>query len=393
MTYKPTSLFTQIITQIIDAADFRRIVRAHNGDRHSKGLRCRDQLVAMLFLHLSKVTSLREITQGLRCAAGKVIHLGMSKIPGHSTLAYANAHRPWQMYRDLFYSVLGSCAPRLMGGKPFRFKNKLLSMDATFIDLCLSLFPWASFRQTKGAVKIHLLYNHDGYFPVFAHITDGKQSDSVVARQALAHPEVLPSGSIVVFDRGYIDFSLFAMLTQRNISFVTRLKKGMVWSVEYERPVPDHRHIVGDQDLFFSGKAAYRSGQHMLRRVEAVDPETGETVELLTNDWERGASTIAKIYRERWKIEIFFKTLKQHLKIKTFVGTSKNALLIQIWTALICVLALKLLQKLSTYTWSMSNLVTLVQLNLFSYRDLRAWLDHPLTEPPWEPDIQFDLAL
>jgi len=394
MTHKCSSLFSQIITVIIDAATFRQIVRQHDGDKHSKGLRCRDQLIAMLFLHLSKVTSLREISQGLRSVAGKVAHLGMQMVPGHSTLAYANAHRPAEIYRALFFAVLDRCSARLRGRKPFRFKNRLLSMDATFIELCLSLFPWASFRQTKGAVKLHMLYDHDGYFPVFLHITNGKTHEAPVARAVLGNPDIVTKGSIVVFDRAYVDFSLFTLLSARSITFVTRLKEGMHWMVTGRRDVPLHRHITRDDDLLFFGPGTKRLGQHLtVRLVEAVDPETGTTLQLLTNNWTLGASTISRIYRERWQIEIFFKTLKQHLKIKSFVGTSENALLIQIWTAMICVLALKLLKVLSSYGWSMSNLVAMVRLNLFSYRDLHAWLDTPFAEPPWVPDVQISLGL
>lgn len=380
MTRKGTSLFAQIIALVVETATFRRIVREHHGDKHSKGLRCRDQFVAMMFLHLSKVTSLREIRDGLRSAAGKVAHLGMGKIPGHSTLAYANAHRPWQIYRDLFYAVLSGAEHKLRGHRRFRFKNRLLSMDATFLQLCLSLFPWAQFRATKGAVKLHMLYDHDGYFPVFCQVTDGTVHETRVAKQVLADPDIVPAGSIVVFDRAYVDFSLFARLAENHAFFVTRVKERMNWRILTSYRVPEHRNILRDVDVEFTGAMAVRFGQQMLRVVESVDPETGHTVLLVTNNWTLGASTIARIYRDRWQIEVFFKTLKQHLKIKTFVGTSENALLVQIWTALIGVLALKLLKALSRFGWSMSNLVAMVRLNLFTYRDLGAWLDAPYAE-------------
>lgn len=393
MTPKSTSLFAQIIACVIQPLDFARIVNSHKGDKHSKGLRCRDQLVAMLFLHLSKVTSLREISHGLRSVAGKVVHLGMGKVPGASTLSYANAHRPAEIYRETFYAALERCSGSLRGRKPFRFKNKLLSMDATFIQLCLSLFSWAKFRPTKGAVKLHMLYDHDGYFPVYACVTDGKHHEAPIAQAVMSNPDVVPQGSIVVFDRGYFKFDLFHLLTSRDVTFVTRIKEGLDWECVGEREVPRHRHIVRDDDLRFFGPGTKRSGQQLLRRVIAVDPDSHEEIVLLTNNWSLGASTIARIYKDRWQIEIFFKTLKQHLKIKTFVGTNENALLIQIWTALICVLALKLLKALSTFGWSMSNLVSMIRLTLFSHRDLRSWLDHPFDEPPWEPDIQLSLPL
>lgn len=390
---KSSSSFAQIITQIIDANEFRRIVRVHEGDKHSKGLSCRDQLIAMLFLHLSKVNSLREISHGLRTVAGKIAHLGMRKVPGHSTLAYANAHRPAAIYRDLFFAILARSQSSLRGSKPFRFKNRLMSMDATFIQLCLSLFPWAEYRRTKGAVKLHMLYDHDGYFPAFAHITDGKGADAPVARQLLARSEVLPEGSIVVFDRAYVDFALFATLIERGVFFVTRLKEGMNWVVREQRGVPQRGGIQRDDLIEFQGQKAAYLGQHLLRLVEYKDPATGECYRYLTNHLTFGPTTIVSIYKDRWQIEIFFKTLKQHLKIKTFVGTTENALLIQIWTALIAVLALKILKNLARYGWSMSNLVAMVRLTLFSYRDLHAWLDDPFDEPPWEPEIQLQMIL
>jgi hypothetical protein len=268
----------------------------------------------------------------------------------------------------------------LRGQRWFRFKNRLLSMDATFLQLCLSLFPWAQFRSTKGAVKLHMLYDHDGYFPVFCHVTDGTVHETRVAKQVLVDPDIVPAGSIVVFDRAYVDFSLFARLAENQAFFVTRVKEKMNWRVVTSYRVPEHRNILRDVDVEFTGAHAVRFGQQMLRMVESVDPDTGHTVLLVTNNWTLGASTIARIYRDRWQIEVFFKTLKQHLKIKTFVGTSENALLVQIWTALIGVLALKLLKALSRFGWSMSNLVAMVRLNLFTYRDLGAWLDAPYAE-------------
>lgn len=178
MTFKSTSIFAQIIATIFSRNDFQRIVNNHQGDKHSKGMKCWDQWIAMSFLHLSQLTSLREIVGGLRCTIGKLVHLRIKSVPNKSTLSYINAHRPWKLYQEVFYTVLARCQSTLQTGNTFRFKNKLLSMDATFIQLCLELFPWAKFRQTKGAVKIHMLLDHEGYFPVFAHITDGKTSDS-----------------------------------------------------------------------------------------------------------------------------------------------------------------------------------------------------------------------
>lgn len=393
MTHKTTSLFAQIIHRMIDLPTFERIVATHGGEKHSKGFRCWDQLVAMLFLQLSGVTSLREIVGGLKSVAGKVLHLRLKKVHGHTTLAYANEHRPWEIYRDLFFTVLSRSQQTLRLGHSFRFKNKLVSMDSTLISLCLSLFPWAKYRQKKGGVKVHCLLDHDGYFPEFAHITDGKASDSRIARLVLLKLHRLSAGSIIVFDRAYVDFKLFAGLCADGVFFVTRLKEGMNWRVERHRPLPANRNIVRDDEIVFEGQAAIKDlGQQIFRIVEIIDEETGETMTFLTNNLDFGATTISKIYKDRWQIEIFFKTLKQHLKIKTFVGVSENALRIQIWTALITGLAMKYLKAISGFNWSLSNLVAFVRLNLFTYRDLVAWLNNPFVEPLWEPSMQVELV-
>jgi len=389
---KGTSIFAQITNSILPRREFQKIVEQHLGDKHNKGMKCWEQYVAMMFLHLSKVTSLREIVGGLRSAAGKLAHLGLNSVHPRSTLSYANARRPYQIYQDVFFAVLHRCQSTLRIGNKFRFKNPLLSMDSTTIDLCLSLFPWAKFRQTKGAVKVHTLLDHDGYFPVFAHITDGKGSDTKIAKKILPNLPLLPKGSIIAFDRAYVDFVLFAALLGMGVYFVTRIKERMLWEVVEERGVPQGRHIVRDTIIrFTSPKAVELLGQQMFRLVESVDPKTGESITVLTNHLTFGPTTVASIYRDRWNIEIFFKTLKQHLRIKTFVGTSENALLIQIWTALTTILALKYLKVLSTFGWSLSNLIVQLRLCLFTYQDLRDWLDDPYAAPIVGPSIQIEM--
>jgi hypothetical protein len=382
MTMKSSSLFAQIITTTITASDFRSIVSKYEGEKHAKGFTCWHQFVGMVFLQLAKLTSLREIVDGMKGLGGKLSHLRLPSAPKRSSLSYANAHRPSQIYQELFYHLLGRFQTSLHGAKKFRFKNKLLSMDATTIDLCLSLFPWANFRQTKGAVKVHLLLDHDGYFPVFAHITDGKGGDARVCREQVALSEHLPKGSIVVFDRAYVDFSLFRMLNDRGVYFVTRLKEGMNWVVREHRPIPKQGGILRDDVIEFCSTRASVLGQHLFRIVELEDPETGERYVYLTNHMDFGATTIVRIYKDRWQIEIFFKTLKQNLRIKTFVGTSENALKTQIWTALITILLLMWMKKLAAWSWSMSNLVAFLRLSLLTHRDLFDWLNDPFHDAP-----------
>jgi hypothetical protein len=382
-----TSLFSQIL-QIIPHISFTNLVHECEAERHAKGFSSWDQYVAMLFCQLAQAKSLREISDGLAVTCGKLSHLGLRSAPAKSTLAYANAHRPWQLYEKAFFHLRDFCRSESPGKKKkFRFRNRLLSLDSTTIDLCLSLFPWANFRQTKGAVKLHLLLDHDGYLPDFAIITDGKTSDIATARHF-----TLPSGSIVAVDRGYCDFDLFRQWNESGVFFVTRLKDNAAYKVVKHHTVPDRGNILFDQTIRFTGPQTSLKYPGELRRIVVWDEENDRKVELLTNHFRFGATTIGSIYRDRWEIEIFFKVLKQHLKIKTFVGTSPNALKTQIWTALIAVLLLKYLKFRSKWDMSFCRLVALLRLNLFSYRNLWDWLNDPFDTPPELPDSQLRFA-
>jgi hypothetical protein len=351
-------------------------VKETKAERHARGFSARSQFVAMLFCQLGRAKSLREICGGLACCEGKLSHLGITA-PPRATLAYANAHRPWTLHKQVFFQLLGRCQAVAQGRRTFRFKNKLVSLDASVIDLCASLFDWAKFRRTKGAVKLHLLLDHDGYLPTYAVITEGKQHEVTVAKTLTFAP-----GTILVIDRGYVGYAWFGSLTLSGVFFVTRLKENAVYRVVGTRPVPEKGSVIKDELIELTGTGAAAKCPYTLRRVEVLDPETGETVVLLTNQLTFGATTIARIYQDRWQIELLFKALKQNLKSKTFVGTSANALHTQIWTALIALLILKYLQLKSTFGWSLSNLVALRQFQLFTHRDLWAWLNEPFTGPP-----------
>ncbi len=380
------SLFGQLL-QLFSRADFDAAVRRHAGDRYAKRLSCWDQFVSMLFCQLAQAQSLREICGGLRCCLGKLNHLGLESAPKRSTLAHANANRSWEIYQDVFYQLLARCRD-IAPGHRFRFRNKLYSLDASVIDLSLSLFDWAHYTQTKGAVKLHLLLDHDGYLPVFANITDGKTADLVVARQLK-----LPAGSIVAFDRGYNDYKLFSDWTVQGVFFVTRLKKGANYIVDAILDTARHAGVVSDKVIRMLSEKGYQDCPHSLRVVVFHDEESGRDFEFLTNNLDLSPVTIARIYRDRWQVELFFKALKQNLRIKTFVGTSANALKIQIWTALIAILLLKYLHLKCRSGWSLSTLVALLRWNLFTYRDLQTWLDDPYGEPPPPPEwIQMELA-
>jgi len=381
------SIFSQLL-QLFSRVEFQHIVTATRAERHAKGFTCWGQFVAMLFCQLGRAHTLREITGGLRSCEGKLKHLGITA-PSHSTLAYANEHRPWELYEQVFLQLFDRCRTQVVGKKTFRFKNKLISMDSTTIDLCLEMFDWAKFRRTKGAIKLHLLLDHDGYLPSFAIITEGNVSDVRVARQFHFDP-----GAIVVDDRGYNDYALFGRWTAQGVYFVTRMKDNALYEVIGEKEVPRNRNVLKDEMIELRGPKAIEKCPYPLRRIEVYDPETEEVLVFLTNHMNLGATTIAAIYKERWRIETFFKALKQNLKIKTFVGTSANAVKIQIWTALIAILILRFLQLRSKFNWSLSNLVALLRMNLFTHRDLWEWLNKPfeIAPIPYEPEqLQFCL--
>jgi len=362
--------------QLFSRAEFERAVLEHRAERHARGFSCWGQFVAMLFCHLGRAQSLREICGGLAASEGKLRHLGLPDAPKRSTLAYANEHRPWALYRSVFYQLLSRCR-EVAGSHGFRFKNKLLTLDATLIELCASVFDWAQYQRTKGAVKLHLLLDHQGLLPSFALITEGRVHENRVARSLRFEP-----GTIVVFDRGYADYDWFASLDAEGVFFVTRLKDNAAYGVVERRPVPQHGALRRDEIIFLYKTARRGNYDLFLRRIEVWDATQKRTLVFLTNHRGFAASTIAAVYHQRWQIELLFKALKQNLRIKTFVGTSPNALQIQIWTALIALLVLKYLQLRARYGWSLSNLAALLRQQLFVYRDLIAWIDNPFQPPP-----------
>jgi len=369
------SIFSQVL-HLVPLAKFQEAVKRHKAERHARGFTCRGQFVAMLFCQLGAARSLREICHGLAASEGKLKHLGIPSAPNRSTLAYANEHRPWELYQTVFYDVLAQCHSVAAGKKKFRFKNSLLRFDSTSIDLCAEVFDWAKYKRTKGAVKLHLLLDNEGYLPCFACITDGKSHDVTVGRTLRFAP-----GTIVVFDKGYVDYDWWKQIGEDGAYFVTRLKQDLKYTVIEERAVPERGNVRGDH-LIEIPATRDRSYQLVLRVVTVWDEEKQEEFAFLTNHFDFGATTIARIYKERWQIELFFKSLKQLLRVKTFVGTSANALKTQIWTALIAMLMLRYLQLKSKYGWSLSNLVALVRQQLFVYRDLFTWLDDPFKAPP-----------
>ena len=368
------SIFSQLL-QLFPRMEFESAVQETKAERHARGFTCWGQFVAMLFCQMGQARTLREICGGLAASEGKLKHLGVSQAPNKSTLAYANAHRPWQLYQKVFEKLFSRCQQVAGPQRRFRFRNPLMTIDGTLIELCSSMYDWAKWQGAKGAAKLHLVLDHDGYLPRFAVITEGKASEVKVARAFHFEP-----GTIVVFDRGYVDYRWYQQLTDGGVFFVTRLRHDAHYQVIESRRLPNHRNILKDEVIelgshWYKQKARYR-------RIEVWVEERQESMVLVTNHLGFGSTTIAQIYHERWQIEVFFRYLKQNLRIRTFVGTSANALHIQIWTALIAMLLLKYLQLRSSFGWSLSNLTALLRQQLFVYRDLYRWLDHPFQAPP-----------
>ena len=374
------SLFAQALS-LISRRDFRKSVRDRQAEKAAKGFPCWDQFVAMLFCQLGGAHSLREICGGLATALGKLRHLGLAKAPSRSTLSYANTHRPWQLFEDVFYSLLAQAqAVAARHRRRFRFKNPLRSIDASTIQLCREVFDWARYGRAKGAVKLHLMLDHQGCLPGWACITKGKVHDVTPVKTLRFAP-----GTIVAMDRGYNDYGLFGRWCEAGVYFVTRLKSDAVYRVIDWRIVPLGGNVLSDELIVLDSIKGRRECPHTLRRVVVWDEVNGREIVLLTNHLGFAASTIGRIYKERWQIELFFKALKQNLKVKTFVGTSENAVKVQIWTALISILLLKLMQLRSSFGWSLSNLAAMLRMNLLTYRDLWKWLDEPYVYPASEP--------
>lgn len=384
------SVFSQLL-QLFSRGEFARAVKQHSAERNAKGFTCWGQFVAMLFCQVAQLKSLREVCMGLASCEAPLKHVGISETPNKSTLAYANEHRPWELYQTIFGQLLEKCQAEVAvrgGRKKFRFKNKLMSLDGSIIDLSASMFDWAKYKRTKGAIKLHLLLDHNGYLPSFAVVTEGKHSEVAVARGLRLEP-----GTILVIDRGYNDYKWFAEMTGEGIFFVTRMKTNTVYAVEAECEVPANGNVLRDQII--SLPALRKAGEEpvLFRRIEYWNADKREILVFFTNLLHLAASTIAAIYKERWQVELFFKALKQTLKVKTFLGTSANAVKTQIWTALIAMLILKYLQMKSTFGWSLSNLAALLRQQLFIFRDLWAWLNAPWEGPPAARQLDEQLSM
>ena len=370
------TLFSQILHQI-DRNIFHKCVSKYQTDKHNKGINSWTHLTTMLFCHLSKAQSIREITNGLLSISGNLNHLGIQgKCPSRSSLSYINEHRDWRMFREFYFELYEELQKKgYFRRKKFKkIKRKIYMLDSTVISLCLKVFDWAKYRQEKGAVKLHTLLDYDGCLPSYLFMTEGKQADV-----KHAHYMTLPKRSVVVADRGYQDFSMFYSWNSEDIHFVIRLKKSINHEMLEELPLGknDGSNILKDELITLTEEKAKEHYPKPIRRVAIYDAKNDKVIELLTNNLTWTASTIAELYKQRWMIEIFFKELKQHLKIKSFIGTNENAMWIQIWTALISLLLLRYLKELAKYKWSLSNMIAFLRMNLFVKIVLWDWLDNP----------------
>lgn len=352
--------------------DFEADARQHHVGQKLRSASRWDQFIGMAMSQLSGKQSLRDIQSNLEAQQHKLYHLGAKSI-ARSTLARLNEQQPYQLYEQIFHRLLKRCAS-MPGQHKFRFKNPLYSLDASAIELSLNTFPWAAHRDDTANVKLSVGLNHGTHVPEFVALSDGQENDMIQGRRF-----DFPKGSIVAFDKGYVDYEWFKSLSDKGIFFVTRLRAKAVYRVEERRVVDRSTGVYSDQIIQLNSAHALKRQAPRLRRVGYRDPESGRFYQFLTNNFRLSAVTIAAIYKDRWKVELFFKAIKQNLKIKAFVGTSKNAVLTQLWIAMITYLLLAFARHSSKSGWTVQRILRVIQLNLFERRALKAILD---PDPP-----------
>jgi hypothetical protein len=371
------TLFSQIL-QKISRNSFNKLVDKHKSNKHSKGNDAWSHFVTMLFCQFSKSNSVREVCNGMNSATGDLNHLGVTKAMNKSSLSYNNEHRSWELFRDMYFMLFDKLSPQLSNPRKLLPKRKIFLLDSTTIDLCLNVFDWAKFRKRKGAIKLHTVLDFDTCMPTFVDMSDGKKHDIKAA-----HDMEFESGSIIVADRGYLDFKWLCQLNEKGIFFVVRCKENVKLKLSertLDRNDAKNKNIQVDWEGYLENENSLLKYSKKIRMVQVWDEEQQMYLEILTNNFTWTASTISELYKRRWTIEQFFKEIKSHLKIKTFIGTSMNAVLIQIWTALITIMLLKTLKKEAKHKWHLSNLIAFIRLNLFVKIDLKKWLDKPFLD-------------
>lgn len=358
------TVFSELL-KLVPRYHFDKAVNGYKGDRYAKSFTTWKQFITVLYSQITRKDSLREIETGLMAKLNRWYHLGLSRVC-RSTLADANNRRDYRIFEDLFYHLLGRCKS-LTPKHKFRFKNELHSIDATTIDLCLSAFPWAKFRKTKGAIKLHCQYDHSGALPSFMVITNGKHHEARVMKE---YSFPLMPDSIVSVDRAYLDFKWLYSLTVKRVSFVTRTKKNFKYEFVGQHKEPKGKGVRKDQKVRPVSFYVRKNYPEYLRRIEFYDEEKKKTLVFLTNNFKLAASTIAGIYKSRWQIELFFKWIKQNLKIKSFLGTRKNAVMTQIWIAMIYYLLLTYIKYQARFAHSLLYLSRVIRETLMDRKAL-----------------------
>tara|TARA_B100000315_G_scaffold255149_1_gene297787 strand:+ start:110 stop:1288 length:1179 start_codon:yes stop_codon:yes gene_type:complete len=354
---KKNTVFSQIL-QLICRSQFQKCVDRYDGDRYTKRFSCWQQLLVLLFAQAKGHTSLRDIEVSLRSHHSKWYHLGLTSV-ARSTLADASSGRDADILKDVFYALLDKCRD-LAPQHRFKFKNPMYTFDSTLINVCLSLYPWATYRKKKGAFKLHTLLDHNGYLPSFMVITDGKTHDiNVVKDSSYGFPSLSPDSMLLV-DRAYIDYRWLYSLTKNRLFFVVKAKSNMKYKVLGQQETPKNNGVLSDCRACLSNYYQSRNYPEPFRLVTVVDPKTGQQVTFMTNNFTLDAETIAELYKSRWKIETFFKWTKQNLKIKSFLGTSKNAVMTQIWAAMIYYLMLSFIKFQTKCRHSLHELTRIV---------------------------------
>ena len=380
-----STVFGQVL-KLVPRYEFDRLAEIHHEGRKLRSMTRWEQFAALSLGQLAGRHSLRDIAANLEAQEGRLYHLGLSRV-ARSSLARVNKTQPHALYEELFSKLYERCAQRAPR-HGFRFANKLYSLDASLIDLSLKIFPWAHYALGKAAMKLHLGLDHDGHLPAFANITLGRTSDMEGA-QAM----VFPKGSIVVYDKGYSAFAWHKALMQRGIFFVTRARGNIKCNIVEQRQKADDPAVEADQTIRLAGLRARPHDMPPLRRIVWRDAETDKRYVFLTSIFHLEAATIAAIYKARWQVELFFKWIKQNLKIKAFLGTTRNAILTQIWIALCVALLIAYIKFMSQTAISAQAILRLLQLNLFLRRDL---LDLTRGVPPDKQNIdprQAELAI
>jgi hypothetical protein len=372
--YAGKLVFAQVMDHL-PLHTFRRYVARHRGEHKVKRFSCLDQYLCMAFAQLTYRESLRDIEACLRAQSSKLYHLGIRSKVARNTLANANATRDWRIYCEFAQSLIGT-ARRLYADEPFGvdLKDTVYALDATTIDLCLSVFPWAPFRSTKAAIKLHTLLDLRGNIPSFIFISDGKLHEVNILDQLVPEP-----GAFYVMDRGYIDFERLSRFDEAGSFFVTRAKSNLKVQRRYSHPVDRNTGLICDQTVVLTGFYSRKGFESPLRRIMFKDPESGKTLVFLTNNFALPALTITKLYRLRWQIELFFKWIKQHLRIKAFFGTSENAVKTQIWIAVSVYVLVAIVKKRLKLSASLYEILQILSLTMFERIPLHQLLT--LSEP------------